>query len=164
MITAKLTGVEEVIKLLDDMGKEFTDSAIKPILGAAARVVVKRARQLVPQTGEIRDLAKRDLGVFYKKGPNGYQANAGFLYRDYDLHGERQKIAPIIRHMTSGFHQTNRNLDGKTHSRGKVANQQPDFVKQAAAQSQQEIADAMIKPIIKKIRNYEGKQGLTITA
>jgi HK97 gp10 family phage protein len=59
-VRARVAGVEELVKSLDELGRTVRNRILRKALGKGSRIIVQRARQLVQtQTG----LLKKSLGV-----------------------------------------------------------------------------------------------------
>lgn len=149
-----LVGLEEVKKLFNDIESNLTEKRLKKYFYAAGRVVVRKARQRVRFTGQILSTAKKDIGVF----SDGKRVKVGLLFKDYSINGKTQKVAPIVRHMTQGFKQTNRKGRGKVKALG------DDFVLNAFNSNKQEVIDAMARPIRAEMKRIaKRKKGIIIT-
>lgn len=146
----KVEGVAEVKALFRRLEYELSASEFVTILRGAGREVVKAARSVVPLEGQIKQAAKRDIGIVKAKVIKGQaEVNVGLKFKFYDINDQVQKIAPIVRHFTEGFTQTNRSSDGK--KRGRVRIRTIDFIERGFDISQQAQMVAINKEIEKKI-------------
>ncbi len=147
-------GVENVKKLFASINRELSQKEMVPILRAAGREVVKSARTFVPFTGKLKQFTKRDIGIVKARVVKGKaEVTVGLKFKLYDFNGSIQKVAPIVRHFTQGFKQTNRSSDGK--NRGKVSQRTVDFILQGYEMSRPAQMAAINKAIANKLKKLK---------
>lgn len=146
----KVEGVSEVKALFSRLEYELSAKEFVTILRGAGREVVKAARTVVPLEGEIKQTTKRDIGIVKARVVKGQaEVNVGLKFKFYDINDQVQKVAPIVRHYTEGFSQSERSGDGKR--RGKVSSRTIDFIERGFDMSQSQQMAAINKEIDKKI-------------
>lgn len=160
-------GVQELQRVFDELGHELSPREMVQILRPAGREVVKAARNYVPLEGELKRATKRDIGIVKARVVKGQaEVNVGLKFGYYDINNQVQKVAPIVRHMTEGFQQSNRTgeksgiTQSSRRSRGKVRNRTQDFVEKGFNASQQAQMQAINQGVVKKVQKMRTKHGL----
>lgn len=155
----KVEGIPEIQRAFAELGHDLRASEMVSILRPAGRAVVKAARNYVPQKGEIKRAIKKDIGIVSGKVVKGQAVvDVGLRFKFYDINDQVQKVAPIARHMTEGFNQTNRASDNR--KRGKVKVRTGDFIEQGFNASGAEQLRLVNIGIDKKIQKVKTKHGL----
>lgn len=150
----KVEGVSEVKALFARLEHELSAKEFVQILRGAGREVVKAARTVVPLEGSLKQITKRDIGIVKSRVVKGQaEVNVGLRFKFYDINDSVQKVAPIVRHFTEGFTQTERAGDGK--KRGKVRNRTIDFIERGFDISASQQMTAINKEIDKKIQKLK---------
>jgi hypothetical protein len=150
MVRVHVEGVSQVQALFRRLEHELSAREMLTIMRPAGRVVVKASRPFVPLTGRLGNMTKRDIGITKSKVVKGRaEVDVGLRFKFYDLNDQVQKIAPIVRHFTEGFHQTSRASDGR--NRGRVRNRTEDFMERGFNASQAEQMAAINDGVRKKI-------------
>lgn len=150
MVRVEVQGVKEVQALFKRLEHELSAREMVTILRGAGREVVKASRQVVPFDGKLGQYTKRDIGIVKGKVVRGRaEVDVGLRFKFYDLNDQVQKIAPIVRHFTEGFRQTQRAGDG--HRRGRVARRTDDFIERGFNMSTSKQMEAINGEINKKI-------------
>lgn len=147
----RVEGVSEVKALFKRLEYELSAKEFVTILRGAGRQVAKAARTVVPLDGQLKQATKRDIGIVKARVVKGQaEVNVGLKFKFYDINDQVQKIAPIVRHFTEGFTQTQRSGDGK--KRGRVRNRTIDFIERGFEMSKTQQMAEINKEIEKKIR------------
>lgn len=155
MLNVELEGVQSVIRALSQIENDLSRRELGSTLRAAGGLVVKHARKKIsPSYGsELIDAAKRDLRVFSKDRLN---VSVGLGFKLLRINGDIQKAAPIIRHLTVGFNQTDRRGKENPRKRGRVRSRvKSDFVADGLAAATPEIVavmDKKVKAVVSKRR------------
>lgn len=147
----KVEGVREVKALFKRLEHELSAREMVQILRGAGREIVKASRSVVPLEGSLKQATKRDIGIVKSRVVRGQaEVNVGLKFKFYDINDQVQKVAPIVRHFTEGFTQTERSGDGKR--RGRVRTRTVDFIERGFQMSEQAQMSGINKEIEKKIK------------
>lgn len=149
---AKVTveGVEAVKQLFNQLEHTLSPRELVSIMRGAGREVVKASRTVVPLEGQLKQATKRDISIVKARVVRGQaEVNVGLKFGYYDINDQVQKVAPIVRHYTEGFTQTDRSGDGKR--RGRVRSRTMDFIERGFEISKQAQMAGINKEIDKKI-------------
>lgn len=161
----RLEGVPELKRVFAEIEHELSAREMLSIQRGAGSVVVKASRSYVSLTGELKRATKRDIGIVKSRIVKGQaETHVGLRFRDYEINGKMQKIAPIVRHFTQGFRQSNRTgakSGGKgRRNRGKVRVRTQDFIEQAFNATQAEQVSAINGKVFQKLNKIKAKHGL----
>lgn len=151
MVRVQVEGVNEVKQLFKRLEHSLSPREMVTILRGAGREVVKASRGFVPLDGRLGSVTKRDIGIVKARVTRGQaEVNVGLKFKFYDVNDQVQKVAPIVRHFTEGFHQTDRAGDGRR--RGRVRTRTEDFIERGFNASQDKQLAGINAEIEKKIK------------
>lgn len=153
MAKVEVQGVKELQAMFKRLEHDLSAKEMVKILRPAGREVVKAARTVVPLQGQLKQATKRDIGIVKARVVKGQaEVNVGLMFKFYDVNDTVQKIAPIVRHYTEGFTQTERSGDGK--KRGRVRNRTIDFIElgfEMSKSQQLAMIDKEVAKIVSKL-------------
>lgn len=159
MITVELKGMDSVKQMFASIKHELSPAQVRGLMDSAGQLLAKEARSEVEEQGEIGQFFKQDIGVsrdHRKSARNAEYILVGPRFKNYTIHGQSQKVATIVQHMTEGFSQTERETR-KGERRGHVAMQFQNPILNALQSKKDEISGAIEKGVNKQLDRVKAK-------
>lgn len=158
-MTLELQGLGEVKKAIEELRGHYKPSALRSMLEAPGKLVVKEAKSRVVYPGQIGEAFKRDLSVYRdnrKVARNAEYVLVGPRFRQYSIRGKDRKVALIGQHITLGFRQTDRHTKGGL-SRGRVIERFDNPMKEGLEAAKPGINDSINGSIVKNLEKLRTK-------
>ena len=155
----KVEGFDKVKDMFKSIGFELSPSQVRGLLDSGGKIVLKEAKSDVEFTGDIAEDFKKDLAVYrddVRSNKNSEHVIIGPRFKQYNIHGQPQKVALIAQHLTQGFAQTDRRTKSG-QSRGRVGNQVANPMLKAFNTTKNTVQEGINKGVIKKLEKIKAK-------